>query len=100
MQRDISIPNKMRGLLVKCFCESPSKRVIGERYFPAVRADDVGKSLLDFISLHGAEQLAESLTLLHDWILYDSNLNIDQHRKDVLHDAQRLAHKLRQLKDD
>lgn len=59
-----------------------------------------GQSLLDFITQHGSEQLAESLTLLHDWILYDSNLLIDQHKKEVLHDVQRLAHKLRQLKND
>jgi hypothetical protein len=59
-----------------------------------------GQSLLDFITQHGAEQLAESLTLLHDWILYDSNLLIDDQKKEVLHDAQRLAHKLRQLKND
>lgn len=59
-----------------------------------------GQSLLDFIIQHGTEQLAESLTLLHDWILYDSDLLIDDHKKEVLHDVQRLAHKLRQLKND
>ena len=57
------------------------------------------KSLLDFISLHGAEQLADSLTLMHDWILYDSNLTIDEHKKDVLHDVKALATQVRKLKD-
>ncbi|NVK66973.1 MAG: hypothetical protein HWE22_20440 [Flavobacteriales bacterium] len=59
-----------------------------------------GKSLIDFITQHGTQQLADSLTQIHDWILYDSNLLIDDHKKEVLHDVQRLAHKLRQLKDD
>ena len=72
MERDVSVPDKVRRLTFVSFGESSSKRVIGERYFPAVRADDVGKSLIDFVTQHGAEQLAESLTLLHDWILYDS----------------------------
>jgi len=58
-----------------------------------------GQSLIDFISLHGTEQLADSLTLMHDWILYDSNLTIDQHKKDVLHDVKLLATQLRKLKD-
>ncbi len=57
-----------------------------------------GKSLIDFISLHGTEQLADSLTLMHDWILYDSDLTIDQHKKDVLHDVKALATQVRKLK--
>ena len=58
-----------------------------------------GKSLLDFISLHGTQQLADSLTQVHEWILYDSNLIIDQHKKDVLHDVKALATQVRKLKD-
>ena len=65
-----------------------------------MRTSKDSQSLLDFVIQHGAEQLAESLTLLHDWILYDSDLTINQHKKDVLHDVQKLAQKLRQLKDD
>jgi hypothetical protein len=57
-----------------------------------------GKSLLDFISLHGTQQLADSLTLMHDWILYDSNLTIDKHKKDVLHDVKALATQVRKTK--
>jgi len=59
-----------------------------------------GQSLLDFISLHGTEQLADSLTLMHDWILYDSTVLIDEQKKEVLHDVQQLAQQLRQLKND
>jgi len=58
-----------------------------------------GQSLIDFISLHGSERLADSLTLMHDWILYDSDIVIDQHKKDVLHDVQLLAMQVRKLKD-
>jgi len=58
-----------------------------------------GQSLIDFISLHGTEQIADSLTLMHDWILYDSNLTIDEHKKDVLHDVKTLATQVRKLKD-
>ena len=41
----------------------------------------------------------EPPTLFHDWILYDSNLTIDQHKKDVLHDVKTLATQVRKLKD-
>ena len=64
-----------------------------------MRTSKDSQSLLDFVIQHGAEQLAESLTLLHDWILYDSDLTINQHKKDVLHDVKTLATQVRKLKD-
>ena len=36
---------------------------------------------------------------MHDWILYDSDLTIDEHKKDMLHDVKALAQQVRKLKD-
>jgi hypothetical protein len=37
---------------------------------------------------------------MHDWILYDSTVIIDEQKKEVLHDVQQLAQQLRQLNND
>jgi len=37
---------------------------------------------------------------MHDWILYDSTVIIDEQKKEVLHDVQQLAKQFRQLKSD
>lgn len=56
---------------------------------------DGQKSFNDFVNLHGRKQLSKSLNQLHDWVLYDSSLVIDQEKKDVLHDVKLLANQLK-----
>jgi hypothetical protein len=53
-----------------------------------------GKSFNDFVKLHGRKQLISSLNQVHDWILYDSGIELDQKKKDVLHDVKLLARHL------
>lgn len=57
--------------------------------------EKTGKSFDDFVNQHGRKRLAKSLNLLHDWVLYDSSIVLDQRQKDVLHDVKLLAKHLR-----
>lgn len=59
-----------------------------------MRTHNDGKSLCDFVTLHGREQLVLSLREVHDWVLYDSAIPIDKEKKDVLHDLKLLADRL------
>jgi hypothetical protein len=60
--------------------------------------DEKNEALYDFVTLHGSKQLTKSIRQAHDWILYDSEIPIDQEQKDVLHDLKLLADQLEKTK--
>jgi hypothetical protein len=59
--------------------------------------DGQNQVFIDFIQLHGSDQLTKSIRQAHDWILYDSAIPIDQEQKDVLHDLKLLADQLEKI---
>lgn len=59
-----------------------------------------GQSLIDFVSFHGTAQLDNSLIIVHDWVLYDSNIVINERKKDILNDVKQLSRVLRELQND
>lgn len=56
------------------------------------------QSFNDFVKLHGRKQLVASLRAAHDYLLYDSSQEIDNEKKEMLHDLKLLADQLQKLK--
>ena len=54
-------------------------------------------SFNDFVKLHGKKQLRKSVRQAHDLILYDSDLQIDKKRKEILHDLKLLADQINKI---